>query len=141
MLHILSSIALISSCVIVTVLCSRHVRYGYALLLNSQSIISNLQVELTHSEGCMAEAMVCSKDRPVSLKTLEEGFEKDIRQWTLAGLQWVDMYKLISVRLAPLYLGQNGRRKVKIYLSILRSKRTRCIFLKEKKKCFSGGKY
>ncbi|CAM9683588.1 unnamed protein product, partial [Laminaria digitata] len=71
------------------------------------------KVELTHSEGCMAEAMVCSKDRPLSLKTLEEGFEKDIRQWTLAGLQWVNMYKLISVRLAPLYRGQNGRRKVR----------------------------
>lgn len=62
----------------------------------------------------MAEAMVCSKDQPVSLKTLEEDFEKDIRQWTSAGFQLVDMYKLISVRLAPLYLGQTGRRKVKI---------------------------
>lgn len=97
------------------VLYPRRVRYCYALLLNSQSIVSNLQVELTHSEGCMAEAMACSKDQAVSLKTLEENFEKDIRQWTSAGLQLVDMYKLISVRLAPLYLGQTGRRKVKIY--------------------------
>lgn len=58
------------------------------------------------------------KDRPVSLKTLEEDFEKDIRQWTKAGLQMVDMYSLISDRLAPFYLGKNGRRKVKLYRTV-----------------------
>lgn len=112
---------------------SRRVCYCYALLLNSESIISDLQVELTHSEGCMAEAMVCSKDQPVSLKKLEEDFEKDIRQWTFAGFQLVDMYKLISVRLAPLYLGQTGRRKVKIYASsaVLYLVRVRLYFFHE----------
>ena len=77
------------------------------------------QVHLVHSVDCTAKDAANARQDLVAPNVIQETFEADIRQWTVAGLKMFEMCRLISDCIAPLKLGTPGRRKASVCIWIV----------------------